>query len=375
MTELSAWLAEHRSGGRLFFGPGRVNLIGDHTDYNGGLVMPFAVDMGVYLSSAAASSWQFHSAGYPDVAYRSGDSIQGLPDWARYVAGVISLAEARFGPLPPQKLSFFSNLPTGAGLSSSAALQMAVLSCLLEMNQLDMSVADKARLGKQVENDIIGVPSGIMDQFISAGGVVGSALQLDCATLEYQAVALAHADYQLLVVDSAQPRTLAASGYRDRVAECASALAALQQIKPASHLVAYQLSDLDAAQLTDSQYKRAKHVIVENGLVDATAAALAADDWLAAGECLNQSHRSLRDDYQSSHLRVDELLAICAQQPGFVGGRITGGGFGGCTVQMVKANALETFIASVSEQYRSQTGLEAHFYPVSASAGARELSQ
>ncbi len=374
MHTVTTWQQAQSPKATHFFGPGRVNLIGDHTDYNGGLVMPFAIDLGVYLAAAPAKAWRFQSEGYPNVSYRAGDDIATLPDWAKYVAGVISLVEARFGALPPMELSFYSNLPTGSGLSSSAALQMAVLACLLTSNSLEMSIAERAQLGKQIENEIIGVPSGIMDQFISAGGVVGSAMKLDCATLDYSLVPLAHSDYQLMVVDSAQPRTLAASGYRDRVAECHAALAKLQATKPAEHLAQFTLDEVASADLSDIEARRAKHVIVENGLVEATALALAAGDWDAAGECLNQSHRSLRDDYQSSHPRVDELLDMCAQHAGFVGGRITGGGFGGCTVQMVKAAAVDEFCASVAARYAEQTGLQARFYPVTASAGARELT-
>lgn len=308
--------------------PGRVNLIGDHTDHTGGLVLPMAIDLGTMVSGkpggdvvALRSPIEPEPAIVPlDVA----DPAAVSPGWARYVAGVV--AELR--PTVGFSGSVDTTLPVGAGLSSSAALEVAVALAL----GFDGAAIDLARLGQRAEQRASGVPCGIMDQMASAAGVAGHALRIDCTSLEVRPVPLPD-DLEVVVVDSGQRRELATSAYAERAAACRAAQASVGPLRDAT------LADVD--RLADEVVRRrARHVVTENARVDQLAVALTSGDRASMADAMAASHRSLRDDFEVSTPALDELVEQLTSIDGVIGARLTGAGFGGCTVALVERGAL-----------------------------------
>ncbi|MFL6204700.1 MAG: galactokinase [Acidimicrobiales bacterium] len=326
------------------FAPGRVNLMGDHTDHTGGLVLPIAIDLGttvrgeregdvVRLTSVAASEPAV-------VPLDVGDPSTVAPGWARYVAGVVS--ELR--PATGFTGDVDTTLPIGAGLSSSAALEVAVALAL----GFEGDTRALARLCQRAEQRASGVPCGIMDQLACAAGVAGHALRIDCTTLDVRPVEMPD-DLEVVVVDSGQRRELATSAYAERAAACEAATVELGPLSEAT------VDDLD--RLEDPVVRRrARHVITENARVDAVAAALARGDRAGLGEAMAASHASLRDDFEVSTPLLDELVMTLASTPGVVGARLTGAGFGGCAVALVDRGA--------------RLDLRSRHWPVRAASGA-----
>ena len=310
------------------FAPGRVNLMGDHTDHTGGLVLPMAIDLGTTVEGRRRghevrlrSTLEADPAVVPlDVA----DPAAVAPPWARYVAGVVSELRPALG----FDGTVTTTLPVGAGLSSSAALEVAVALALGH----DSSPFELARLGQRAEQRASGVPCGIMDQLASAAGVEGSALRIDCTSLEVTPVPLPD-DVEVVVVDSGQRRRLADGAYAERAAACQ---AAQTEVGP---LAAASLDDL-AALADPVVRRRARHVVTENARVDALADALRDDDRVVLGEVMAASHASLRDDFEVSTPILDDLVAQLAGHPGVFGARLTGAGFGGCAVALVEPGAV-----------------------------------
>ena len=307
--------------------PGRVNLIGDHTDHTGGLVLPLAIDLGTtVVGSPGGDVVTLHSALEAEpavVALDVADPAGVSPSWARYVAGVV--AELR----PPTGFTgtVDTTLPVGGGLSSSAALEVAVALAL----GFSGSPLELARLCQRAEQRASGVPCGIMDQLASAAGVAGHALRIDCTSLSVTAVPVPH-DLEVLVVDSGQRRALATSAYADRAGACEAAQALLGPLASAS---------LDAvASLPDEVVRRrARHVVTENARVDQMVAAMAADDRAGIAATMTASHASLRDDFEVSTPELDALVRRLATVRGVVGARLTGAGFGGCVVAVTERGA------------------------------------
>jgi len=308
----------------LAWAPGRVNLIGDHTDHTGGLVLPMAIDLGTTVTGERGGDLVvLRSATEPEpavVPLDIEDPAAASPGWARYVAGVV--AEVR--PAAGFTGEVETTLPIGAGLSSSAALEVAVAVAI----GFESSGLDLAELCQRAEQRASGVPCGIMDQLTSAIGVDGHALRIDCTTLTVQPIPLPD-DLEVVVVDSGEPRALAASAYADRAAECQAAQAAIGSLGEAS------LADLDRI---DDQVvrRRARHVLTENRRVDEVAAALVAGDRAALGSAMAASHASLRDDFEVSTPTLDALVDSLGRIDGVIGARLTGAGFGGCVVAMVE---------------------------------------
>ena len=307
--------------------PGRVNLIGDHTDHTGGLVLPMAIDLGTTVSGRRGGEVvELHSPLGAEPAVVPLDVVDPAavaPDWARYVAGVV--AEVR----PPVGFTgaVDTTLPVGAGLSSSAALEVAVALAL----GFAGSPLELAQLGQRAEQRASGVPCGIMDQLASAGGLAGHALRIDCTSLEVRPVPLP-ADLEVVVVDSGQRRELATSGYADRAAACQQAQAAIGPLRDAP------LADL--AELEDAVVRRrARHVITENARVDELADALGAGDRASIADAMAASHQSLRHDFEVSTPVLDHLVARLASVEGVIGARLTGAGFGGCVVALVERHS------------------------------------
>ncbi len=311
------------------FAPGRVNLIGDHTDYTGGLVLPMAIDMGTtVVGTRTGDRVRLASAeieGEAVVPLDVGDPAVVEPTWARYVAGVVSVLRPTHGF--DGRLS--TTLPLGAGLSSSAALEVAVALALgFEGPPLDLALACQ-----RAERAASGVPCGIMDQLSSAAGVAGHALLIDCGALTVTPVALPD-DAEVVVVHSGQPRRLADSAYADRRSSCEEAQALIGPLAQA---------DLDAvATVVDPRARaRARHVVSENDRVRRFVAALGAGDVVECGTLMVASHESLRTDFEVSTTRLDRLVAELVATPGVFGARLTGAGFGGCVVAMVRPGALQ----------------------------------
>ena len=310
------------------FAPGRVNLIGDHTDYTGGLALPMAIGLGVEVTGDRSTNWVILTStaldGIAELPLDVSDAAAVSPSWARYVAGVV--AELR----PDDGLSgtVDSSLPQGRGLSSSAALEIAVA---LALGAGSLGPEELAELGRRAEHRAVGVPCGIMDQLTITSAVSGSALRLDCRSLSVDPVPLP-LGVDVVVADSGESRALARSPYATRVAECARAEAELGPLRDAS--------PRDAEGLADPVLRRrARHVTTENGRVDALVAAFREGDLRHAGELMVASHASLRDDYEASSPALDELVSQLRGTPGIYGARLTGAGWGGCAVALVDASA------------------------------------
>ncbi|MGY2074437.1 galactokinase [Blastococcus sp. SYSU DS0828] len=342
--------------------PGRVNLIGEHTDYNDGFVLPAALDRGTVVAARRRSDGRLRTTavrmgGNDDRAVADLRPQEGA-GWSRYVAGAAAVLQDEGHQLTGADLVIDSDLPIGAGLSSSASLELGVMVALLALTGDALPPETLARLGQRVENEVIGVRTGIMDQLAIAGGVAGHAVLVDCRSLATEAVPVPSGT-AILVLDSAVPRTLAGSAYNDRRAECESAVAALSTVDPGLRALRDVSPDLLAehARLLDGvQLRRARHVVGENARVLAAADALRRGDARAFGELMDRSHASLRDDYEVSVPELDALVGIARGTAGVLGARLTGAGFGGCAVALVERDSAAAAAAAITAAYRSATG-------------------
>jgi galactokinase len=342
--------------------PGRVNLIGEHTDYNDGFTLPVALQLGTDVVARRRGDGMLRTHARrldatdirPVTALRPAEG----PEWAHYVAGAAALLREDGCDLPGADLFIDSDLPIGAGLSSSASLELGVLVALLALSDADMDRTELARLGQRVENEIIGLRSGIMDQLAIACGAAGSALLVDCRTLATEPVPLPPG-IRILVLDSAVPRALAGSAYNIRRAECEAALRRLRDVAPQLRALRDVTPDLlseHADRLTDVELRRARHVVTENARVQASVTALRAGDVETFGRLMVDSHASLRDDYEVSGPELDTLVDLALTTPGVLGARLTGAGFGGCAVALATADAAERAAAAIPARYRDATG-------------------
>jgi galactokinase len=342
--------------------PGRVNLIGEHTDYNDGWVFPAALEMGTDVAArrhrervlrvVAPRLGAEDEVPLDDLRPREG------PEWTRYVRGSAALLRATGCAIPGADVLIDSDLPIGAGLSSSASLELGVAVALATLAGCVIDREMLARLGQRVENEIVGVQSGVMDQLAVAGGVAGHALLIDCRTLQTEPVPIPP-DVRVLVLDTAVPRTLAGSAYNQRRAECESALRALQAVEPnlrALRDVTPDLLTAEQGRLQGVELQRARHVVTENQRVLDSAAALRHGDVAQFGRLMSASHASLRDDYEVSGPELDTLVNIALETPGVLGARLTGAGFGGCAVALVAAQHAREAVVAIAESYRRVTG-------------------
>jgi galactokinase len=355
--------------------PGRVNLIGEHTDYNDGWALPMALDLGTDVAAARRHDRILRVAAprlgaVTEISLDRLNSQQGS-GFARYVGGTAAILGDIGCPVPGTDLLIGGNLPIGAGLSSSASLELGVAVAIAELADYPIDTAELPRLGQRVENDIIGLRSGIMDQLAVAHGIADHALRIDCRSLQIESVPIP-AGLRVLVLDSAVPRILAESAYNQRRSECEAALQALRKAEPSlaalRDVTTAQLSN-EGWRLSEVQRRRARHVITENQRVLQAAAALQRDDARTFGQLLNQSHLSLRDDYEVSCSELDALVDICISTPGVLGARLTGAGFGGCVVAIAAADRADGAVTAIAERYRMTTGLPGTGYICTASAG------
>ena len=368
---------------KQFFAPGRVNLIGEHTDYNGGNVFPCAIDKGTYglVKKRNDRKFRMYSENFADLGVME-FTLDELTndkkhDWANYPKGVIKMfLEAGQKIDSGFDILFSGNIPNGAGLSSSASIEMLTAIVLKDLFHLSIDSVEMAQLGKKTENLFIGVNSGIMDQFAIAMGKKDHAILLDCNTLKYAYVPVVLKDEVIVIANTNKRRGLADSKYNERRAECDEALAELQTKLPIKALGELSIEQFEANKdliKSPVRQKRAKHAVYENQRTLKAQKELSAGNLAEFGKLMNQSHISLRDDYEVTGVELDTLAALAWEQPGVVGSRMTGAGFGGCTVSIVKKNKVDDFIKNVGEAYKNKIGYAADFYIASVSDGAKKL--
>ncbi|WP_314269779.1 galactokinase [Capnocytophaga sputigena] len=366
-----------------FFAPGRVNLIGEHTDYNGGNVFPCAIDKGTYglVKKRNDRKFRMYSENFADLGVME-FTLDELTndkkhDWANYPKGVIKMfLEAGQKIDSGFDILFSGNIPNGAGLSSSASIEMLTAIVLKDLFHLSIDPVEMAQLGKKTENLFIGVNSGIMDQFAVAMGKKDNAILLDCNTLKYDYVPVVLKDEVIVIANTNKRRGLADSKYNERRAECDEALAELQTKLPIKALGELSIEQFEANKdliKSPVRQKRAKHAVYENQRTLKAQKELSAGNLAEFGKLMNQSHISLRDDYEVTGVELDTLAALAWEQPGVVGSRMTGAGFGGCTVSIVKKDKVDDFIKNVGEAYKNKIGYAADFYIASVSDGAKKL--
>ena len=360
--------------------PGRVNLIGEHTDYNEGFVLPMALNKINVVAVAPSPTGQHRWIGaigeQPIVIDPADVTKVGEPFWSNYVRGVICMLERRGIKVPPVDMLIDSNVPRGGGLSSSAAFEVSACTALAALCGADVTPTERALIGQATEHEFVNVPCGIMDQFISANGKKDHALMLDCKDLSYKLIPMTDPAVSVLVIDSAVKHSLADGGYAARRKNCEDtcAILGIHSLREAT------LEQLDANKdkLGDLCYRRARHVVGENLRVDEFAKALAAGDWDAAGRAMRGSHASLRDDFEVSCAEVDTLVSLADTIPSaeaVYGARMTGGGFGGCIVALVKSDTVEQVAHQMLDAYRDALGIETSYIVTRPGDGARILYQ
>ena len=370
----------------LFFSPGRVNLIGEHTDYNGGHVFPCALTIGTYgvVRKRADRKLRLYSMNFSGTGIweTSLDELTPCPEdrWTNYPKGVLWALQEKGYEVPfGFDLLVYGNIPNGSGLSSSASLEVLIGTIAKEFYGLDtLTMEEIAKIGQYSENHYNGVNCGIMDQFAVAMGKKNHAIYLDTATLEYEYAPLELGDARIVIACSNKKRGLADSAYNTRRSECETALQELQQVVKVDTLG--DLSEEEFEQYKDAikdpvRVRRARHAVYENQRTRKAAEALKKGDLAEFGRLMNESHVSLRDDYEVTGIELDTLAETAWEQPGVIGSRMTGAGFGGCTVSIVKNDAIDAFIENVGRKYESVIGYAADFYVVEAGDGARRLSK
>lgn len=351
--------------------PGRVNLIGGHTDYNDGFVLPTTVDRAVYVALRLRTDERvrLHSQNFEEeVEYPlSEPPVSSLPQWAQYVAGVVEELRTKHGLDAGFEGVLFGNVPLGAGLSSSAALEVAAAEGLTRLFGIDLGAEETALLCQQVEHTYVGVQCGIMDQMAVRLGRAGNALSLDCRTLDYEHVPLPLSEASIVIADSRVSRELADSKYNERRAECEEGVTFFQQFDDsikALRDVSMRLFEARASELSEPTKRRCRHVITETRRVKKSVRALQAGDLETFGALMSAAHSSIRDDYEVSIPELDHLVATAKNTKGVYGARMTGAGFGGCVVCLTTDSALEPLQQRLSQQYEEQFGLEPALYVV-----------
>lgn len=369
---------------RTYFAPGRVNLIGEHTDYNGGHVFPCALTLGTYgvVRDREDKTVRFYSVNIPavGVAKASLDHLEATKEasWTNYPKGVMWAFEKRgYSLTHGMDILIYGNIPNGSGLSSSASLEVLMGVIVKDTFGFDTSMTDIALIGQDAENNFNGCNCGIMDQFASAMGKKDHAIFLDTSTLEYTYAPVKLKDAKIVITNSKVKHSLVDSAYNDRRNECETALKELQKVVDIHSLgeLSEEEFEMHKDAISDAvRQRRAKHAVYENQRTIRAVEALRADNVELFGELMNASHASLRDDYEVSCEEIDILVELAQAMPEVLGSRITGGGFGGCTVSIVKNEAVDAFIREIGTTYKEKVGHAAEFYVVDIGKGARRLA-
>lgn len=367
----------------VYFSPGRVNLIGEHTDYNGGHVFPCALSIGTYALVAerkdgkvCAYSMNFENLGIIEFSLDNMVNDK-KDDWANYPKGVMKTFEDHGHKLTNGfNVLFFGNIPNGSGLSSSASLEVLTGTIINDLFGFNVDMIDIVKMSQEAENKFIGVNCGIMDQFAVGMGKYNNAILLDCNTLKYEYSEIDLKGYKILIGNTNKKRGLADSKYNERRSQCETALHEIQKVKNINALGELTEEEFEEVKnvITDPvNRKRAKHAVYENQRTIKAVKALERDDLELFGKLMVDSHNSLRDDYEVTGIELDTLVELILKNDGVIGSRMTGAGFGGCTVSIVKDEAVDEIIKNVTPAYKEKIGYEPSFYVVTIADGARKL--
>ena len=368
----------------VFFAPGRVNLIGEHIDYNGGKVFPCALDFGTYavVTKREDNKFRMFSKNFENIGMLE-FSLNNLifdkkDDWANYPKGVIgTFINSEFNITHGLDILFFGNIPNGAGLSSSASIEVLTSVILKSIFNLDINMINMVKLSQKSENEFIGVNCGIMDQFSIGMGKENNAILLDCDSLEYSYAPFILDNISIVIANTNKRRGLGDSKYNERRASCENALSELKE----NNINISSLCDMSFEEFekynhlisSDENKKRVKHAVTENERVLKAMEALSNNDINTFGLLMNQSHISLKNDYEVTGIELDSLVEASWEENGVIGSRMTGAGFGGCTVSLVKNEYIDSFIENVGNKYFEKTNLKADFYIAKPGEGARKL--
>ncbi|MFT8318024.1 MAG: galactokinase [Sporolactobacillus sp.] len=367
-----------------YFAPGRINLIGEHTDYNGGHVFPCAITLGTYGIAQKRSDTKINvfSENFRDLGIISFDldhlSYDKKDNWANFPKGVLHFLKEKKLPIDSgMNIYFYGNIPNGAGLSSSASIELLTAVIIDDLFNLNNDRVDLVKIGKQVENEFIGVNSGIMDQFAVGMGKADHAILLDTNNLKYDLIPIKLADYVIIIMNTNKRRELTDSKYNERRSECEEALAELQ-----THLDIQSFGDLDNDTFDQNAYlidkenllKRARHAVSENQRTLKAREALTRNDLATFGKLINASHVSLKYDYEVTGKELDTLVETAWQEAGVLGARMTGAGFGGCAIALVEKSHVTAFTEHVGQIYEKKIGYAPSFYVAKIADGAKKLA-
>jgi galactokinase len=361
----------------IFRAPGRVNVIGEHTDYNDGFVMPAAIEFYTWVAAAKRGDrvLEAYSDHFDEKISLSLDGLAGPPrrHWSDFIRGVAAVLQNAGYNLAGANLLIHGEIPLGAGLSSSASLEVATALALGSLSGIDIPRLDLVKLCQKAEHEYVGTRCGIMDQFIAVFGAAGHALMLDCRSLEYRLLPVPR-DLRLVVCNSMVRHELASGEYNRRCVDCEEGVKLLRPHLPGIRALRdVSVADLEAWKqvLPATVYRRCRHVVTENQRVLAAAKALQSGDADQFGHLMYQSHSSLRDDYQVSCRELDLLVDLASSSSGVYGARMTGGGFGGCTVNLLKADASDSFAEHISQAYQQVTGIIPEIYVCEPAQGVQ----
>ncbi len=371
----------HEANLHAYFSPGRVNLIGEHLDYNGGYVFPTALTLGTLLlvaprndrlvRFASTTFSQVHEVSLDDLSYQKDH------DYANYPIGILAAFQARGFELDGMDILFASDLPAGSGLSSSASIEVGTALAVNDIFHCELSMLEIVMMAQQVENQFIGVSCGIMDQFAVGMGKKDHAMLLDCETLAVSYHPLTDPDYVFVIANTNYPRKLSESKYNERREECDRSFAILRDHFPDARALAHipmeAWPEVESLLKDATLIKRTRHVLFEQARTKASATYLQAGDYRAFGEAMNASHRSLQDDFEVTGYALDALAESASLVEGCLGSRMTGAGFGGCTVSLVHKQKVADFERLVAKRYQDLTGLSASFYLTSLGQGAKRV--
>jgi galactokinase len=370
---------EFQEKSRLFRAPGRINFIGEHTDYNGGFVLPAAIDKAAYIGIAPStrSKGKWISIDFNDTAEISFENIDRVEKhWANYLLGIIDQLQKAGCKIVPFNCVIAADVPIGSGLSSSAALESVVAYALNEINKLQLSRINLAKLAQKAENEFIGLKCGIMDMFASLHGKKEHVMRLDCRSLESEYFPLQLDQYKMLLLDTGVKHSLASSEYNIRRKQCEDGVKQLQVNNPEIQTlrdVSTEMLETHRDKFDPLVYRRCKFVLEENKRVFAACEYLLKYDLSSAGKLMYDSHNGLRDDYEVSCRELDTLVELVRNEEGVLGARMMGGGFGGCTINLVKESSINRLLEKISPLYENKTGIALQHYEVITGDGAIEL--
>ena len=364
---------------RVFMAPGRVNIIGEHTDYNNGFVLPAAIDKAAYLaigpSGGTNAKWisaDFHETADIDFEH----IVPHEKKWANYLLGVIDQFQKAGKKISPFNVVLAADVPIGAGLSSSAALESAMAFAINTLEGFGCSRLDLAKLAQKAEHEFIGLRVGIMDMFASLHGKKGQVMKLDCRSLEVEYFPLELGKYKILLLDTGVKHSLASTEYNKRRLQCEEGVAVIRKFHPEVNSlrdISTEMLEKHAAQLSPEIYKRCYFVVSENKRVENTCMALKSGSLDKVGEYMYASHQGLQYDYEVSCAELDLLVKMVKDETHVLGARMMGGGFGGCTINLVHGDLIQPLVERITPDYRKYTGLDLHHYEVVTGDGASEI--